>query len=386
MRDSSQLCAAVADLARQLAFAEWTDPQLVFNDLVQRLSAEPFVECVGDASAVIEGILAACGRNGWVVERDEVSVHTFHVASPAQALQCGRAVQGLTALRHTHILPFLGLCAPAPQQLWLITEHVERGSLAAWLHNRSPACGKKAVQMPQACLESAAKAPGAAAAGVTAEGAAAEGPGEGAYPDGLLQRCRVALQVASAMQALHELDPPLLHRGLTSAAVWLDGEARAWLGGFSCSCRLPSSGRLHTPAGPFLAQAPEVAAGKAYHCPADVWSWGVLLVELLSGQPPYNDLALSPQQAGEREGALAEAALSVLPEARPSFADIVVQLAAACEDLQATAGQPTPRGSGPTGGPVDPVELGPSLGSEQPEDGLAYKVLLQVLAAIPATS
>ncbi|GFH06315.1 protein kinase domain-containing protein [Haematococcus lacustris] len=74
------------------------------------------------------------------------------------------------------------------------------------------------------------------------------------------------------------------------------------LGGFSCSCRLPSSGWLHTPAGPFLAQAPEVAAGKAYHCPADVWSWGVLL-------------------------------------ARPSFADIVVKLAAACEDLQATARQ-----------------------------------------------
>ncbi|KAJ9534036.1 hypothetical protein QJQ45_002030 [Haematococcus lacustris] len=403
MRDSSELCAAVADLARQLAFAEWTDPQLVFNDLAQRLSAQPSVESVGDASAVIEGILAACGRNGWVVERDEVSVHTFHIASPAHALQCGRAVQGLTALRHTHILPFLGLCAPAPQQLWLITEHVERGSLAAWLHNRSPACAGRAVQMPQACSESAAKALGAAAAGVTAEGAAAEGPGEGAFPDGLLQRCRVALQVASAMQALHELDPPLLHRGLTSAAVWLDGEARAWLGGFSCSCRLPSSGRLHTPAGPFLAQAPEVAAGKAYHCPADVWSWGVLLVELLSGQPPYNDLALSPKQVAQYVGqglliplvppglpprlqALAEAALSVLPEARPSFANIVVQLAAACEDLQAIAWQPTLQGSGPTGGSVDPVELGPSPGSEQPEGGLAYKVLLQVLAAIPATS
>ncbi|GFH06316.1 hypothetical protein HaLaN_00926 [Haematococcus lacustris] len=49
------------------------------------------------------------------------------------------------------------------------------------------------------------------------------------YCSVMRQTCCLVKTAGWCGLALHELDPPLLHRGLTSAAVWLDGEARAWV-------------------------------------------------------------------------------------------------------------------------------------------------------------
>lgn len=41
---------------------------------------------------------------------------------------------------------------------------------------------------------------------------------------------------------------------------------------------------------------PQVIRHEVYDTSADVYSWGVLLVELLAGKPPYSDYHLTPVQ------------------------------------------------------------------------------------------
>ena len=43
--------------------------------------------------------------------------------------------------------------------------------------------------------------------------------------------------------------------------------------------------------------APEMIRHEAYDQKADVYSWGVLLAEVLRQQPPYEDLYFTPVQA-----------------------------------------------------------------------------------------
>lgn len=50
----------------------------------------------------------------------------------------------------------------------------------------------------------------------------------------------------------------------------------------------------------------QVIRHEIYDCKADVFSWGVLLVELLSARPPYGDQYLTPVQV--REWAIARQA------------------------------------------------------------------------------
>jgi serine/threonine protein kinase len=43
-------------------------------------------------------------------------------------------VEALATLRHPHVLPFLGACMLEATQFWLVTEYMEQGTLARWLH------------------------------------------------------------------------------------------------------------------------------------------------------------------------------------------------------------------------------------------------------------
>ena len=52
-----------------------------------------------------------------------------------------------------------------------------------------------------------------------------------------------------------------------------------------------------TPPGTYLYMAPEMIRHEAYDQRADVYSWGVLLAEVLNQRPPYEELFLTPVQA-----------------------------------------------------------------------------------------
>lgn len=50
-------------------------------------------------------------------------------------------------------------------------------------------------------------------------------------------------------------------------------------------------------AGTYVYMAPEMIRHESYDQKADVYSWGVLLAEVLTQRPPYDGLFLTPIQA-----------------------------------------------------------------------------------------
>ena len=70
----------------------------------------------------------------------------------------------------------------------------------------------------------------------------------------------------------------------------IDAQGHVKLIDFGFSKRIPGlSQRTHTNCGTIGYVAPEVIAGTGYSLSADIWSFGILLVELLTGQLPFED-------------------------------------------------------------------------------------------------
>jgi len=109
-----------------------------------------------------------------------------------------------------------------------------------------------------------------------------------------LNRVDIALQIATALLYLHS--QKVLHRDLKSLNVLLDGEtcksARAKICDFGLSTKSKSGfgTTLKTQGvGSPLWMAPEVTRGEEYTFSADVYSFGILLWEIVFGKVPYQE-------------------------------------------------------------------------------------------------
>uniref|UniRef100_A0A0E0L213 Protein kinase domain-containing protein n=1 Tax=Oryza punctata TaxID=4537 RepID=A0A0E0L213_ORYPU len=182
-------------------------------------------------------------------------------------------------------------------------------------------------------------------------------------PPGWPRRIRLALQTARALRALHDADPPVIHRDVKSANVLLDANLDARLGDFGLALRVPK--RLPGDAAANAAATPAPAGTLGYLDPAyvtpeslstktDVFSFGILLLEIMSGRKAI-DVQHSPPSVVEwavpllRKGkvaslfdprvapprdpvtrrdlaALAASCVRSCRERRPSMADIVDRL------------------------------------------------------------
>ncbi|WVZ95238.1 hypothetical protein U9M48_041029 [Paspalum notatum var. saurae] len=109
------------------------------------------------------------------------------------------------------------------------------------------------------------------------------------------QRIRIAMDVASALDYMHnQLTPPLVHCDLKPANVLLDYDMTARVGDFG-SAKFLSSG-LDTPesfvgvGGTIGYIAPEYGMGYKVSTGCDVYSFGVLLLEMLTGKRPTDEV------------------------------------------------------------------------------------------------
>ena len=96
---------------------------------------------------------------------------------------------------------------------------------------------------------------------------------------------RLSLEIARGINYLHCSPTPVIHRDLKSLNILIDESYRAKIGDFGWT-RLKGE-KMTKKIGTFQWMAPEVITGDKYTEKADVFSFGIILWEIASRQPPY---------------------------------------------------------------------------------------------------
>lgn len=109
------------------------------------------------------------------------------------------------------------------------------------------------------------------------------------------RRIKLALQTAKAIDTLHSLNPPVIHRDIKSANVLIDRNFNARLGDFGLALRCVDDYRLRStpPAGTMGYLDPGYVTPDNLSTKTDVFSFGILLLEIISGRKAI-DVGHSP--------------------------------------------------------------------------------------------
>ncbi|GLC45485.1 hypothetical protein PLESTM_001740800 [Pleodorina starrii] len=154
---------------------------------------------------------------------------------------------------------------------------------------------------------------------------------------------KLAADVARGMDYLHQRK--IIHRDLKAANLLMDENAIVKIADFGVARVIASSGCMTAETGTYRWMAPEVIEHKPYDEKADVFSFGIILWELLTCKVPYSDMtplqaAVGVVQKGLRPGIppncpaplaeLMEASWAGNPAQRPPFRELAPRLQALC--------------------------------------------------------
>jgi len=218
-----------------------------------------------------------------------------------------REVTLMSKLSHPNVLLFMGVCVRDNGDRYIITEMMTKGSVFDLLH---PNLAFSALRNPSTKNK------------VT--------------PERIQQ---ILVQCARAMSYLHSFDPPILHRDLKTHNLLVDDHWNVKVADFGLS-RAQSLNTMSA-AGTPQWSAPEVIRQEKYTTKADVYSFGIIVYELISRKVPYANmgpLTAARQVAYENlrprfpEGCdkeyvrLAEDCWQSNPEQRPTFPMVVKRL------------------------------------------------------------
>ena len=101
------------------------------------------------------------------------------------------------------------------------------------------------------------------------------------------QRWKMALDIAKGMHFMHSLKPPLMHRDLKSANVFLNSDDTVKLGDMNVSKVATKEGLNFTQTGTPYYASPEVWRDEPYDIKSDIWSLGCVLYEMITLKPPF---------------------------------------------------------------------------------------------------
>jgi serine/threonine protein kinase len=304
-----------------------------------------------------------------------VAAKRVRVDTPSRATSFLREVRALARTRHPHVLPFYGACLSPPDDCWIVARACRGGTLKQWLYPRGdpddippvvrairgsgvpPLAQRLAVARQVAgamCylqtgtprLAHRDLKPGnvfvldakAASHPTVTENASATGS-EG------IQRRGEAGSVAPSPS------PPGTDAGASDPALagGFEDAPIVVVADFGLARDEEEASTPETPSengdgengdpsppsgdpdwtgetGTYLYMAPEVVRHESYDASCDVWSFGVMLDELIAGAPPYRsqrrDAAMSPSQiaVGVADGAVA---FETAADAPPGLAAIV---------------------------------------------------------------
>lgn len=98
------------------------------------------------------------------------------------------------------------------------------------------------------------------------------------------KRVHVALQIARALCDIHSTSPPLIHRDIKSSNILIDSHGNAKLGDFGLALWGHAASSSTPPAGTLGYLDPEYTTPDMLSTKNDVFSFGILLLEIMSGR------------------------------------------------------------------------------------------------------
>ncbi|KAK7285701.1 hypothetical protein RJT34_20479 [Clitoria ternatea] len=111
-------------------------------------------------------------------------------------------------------------------------------------------------------------------------------------------RVKIALGTARALEYLHEVcSPSVVHKNIKSANILLDAELNPHLSDSGLASYIPNADQIlnHNVGSGY--DAPEVALSGQYTMKSDVYGFGVVMLELLSGRKPFDSSRARSEQS-----------------------------------------------------------------------------------------
>ncbi|XP_015902500.2 serine/threonine/tyrosine-protein kinase HT1 [Ziziphus jujuba] len=207
--------------------------------------------------------------------------------------QFSREVHLLSRLHHQNVIKFKAACRKPPVYC-VITEYLSEGSLRAYLHKLE----HKSLPLQKLIV--------------------------------------IALDIACGMEFIHS--QRVIHRDLKPENILIDRDFRLKVADFGIACEEAYCDSLADDPGTYRWMAPELIKHKSYGRKVDVYSFGLILWEMVAGTIPYEDMNpiqaafavvnknLRPDIPGDcppAMRALIEQCWSLQPDKRPEFWQIV---------------------------------------------------------------
>ncbi|XP_072950567.1 serine/threonine-protein kinase STY46-like isoform X1 [Typha angustifolia] len=219
-------------------------------------------------------------------------------------LEFSQEVSILREVHHSNIVRFIGACTKPPQ-LSIVTEYMSGGNLYDFLHKQH-----KVLELS------------------------------------LL--LKFALDVCRGMSYLHEKG--IIHRDLKTANLLMDKEHVVKVADFGVARFQNQGGVMTAETGTYRWMAPEVINHQPYDHKADVFSFAIVLWELVTSKIPYDTMTPLQAALGVRQGLrpvvpdithprlsdLMSRCWETVPARRPSFPEITVELKELLEQVQET--------------------------------------------------
>ena len=103
-------------------------------------------------------------------------------------------------------------------------------------------------------------------------------------------KIKMAKGAAEGLRFLHTRNPPIVHRDVKTFNLLVDNDYNVALGDFGVSDSLETEDkRVATRWGTVTWMAPEVFDAGVYDCASDIFSFGMVLWEMLTAQIPFGD-------------------------------------------------------------------------------------------------
>ncbi|XP_048226692.1 serine/threonine-protein kinase STY8 isoform X3 [Ricinus communis] len=210
----------------------------------------------------------------------------------------------LRQVEHRNIVRFIGACTKSPH-LCIVTEYMPGGSLYDYLHKNH-----NVLKLPQ-----------------------------------LL---KFGIDVCRGMEYLHQNN--IIHRDLKTANLLMDTHNVVKVADFGVARFQNQEGVMTAETGTYRWMAPEVINHQPYDQKADIFSFAIVLWELVTAKVPYDTMTPLQAALGVRQGLrpdlpqyahpkvlhLMQRCWETTPTDRPSFSEITVELEMLLQEVQET--------------------------------------------------